>query len=285
MKKLASQRFSWRKLSAAKWGDVWLERLAFLGPQRVMVIEFAGASRVRVEAHGLSQREADYLVKEFGGQVSEAKWLTAVDPPQRPPIRIREKLLIVSTEREREEAVAKEKRRQVMLVPAGLAFGTGEHATTVSCLRFMADVGDELARQAWELLDLGTGSGILSIAAVQLGAQRAEAYDFDKYAVKTTRENAKANGVARKLAVKQLDVREWQPERQWPVVAANLFSGLLIEIAPKIAQAIAPGGILIFSGVLREQEDEVLEAFAKAGIEIERIVRKGKWIAGVGGLI
>ena len=99
-KKLDEKRFSWRKLSAAKWADSWLERLSFLGPTRVMVIEFPNAPKVRVEAHGLKQKEADDLVKMFGGQVSEAKWLTVENPPLRAPIRIREKLLVVSTETE-----------------------------------------------------------------------------------------------------------------------------------------------------------------------------------------
>src|SRR5947207_2579818 len=71
---LAVKRFSWRKLSAAKWGDSWLERLSFLGPTRAMVIEFPGARSVRVEAHGLTRAEASGLEKMFGGKVSEAKW-------------------------------------------------------------------------------------------------------------------------------------------------------------------------------------------------------------------
>jgi ribosomal protein L11 methyltransferase len=228
----------------------------------------------------LSKKESDELVKMFGGQVSEAKWLTTVDPPLRPPIRIREKLLIVSTAREREDAIGRGERRGILWIPAGMAFGTGEHDTTVTCLRLLADLSLKLPRDAWELLDLGTGSGILAVAGRLLGAKRAEAGDFDPHAVRTAKENIRANEV-KGILVKRMDVRRWEPERTWEVVTANLFSGLLIEVAPKIAASIAPGGALIFSGVLREQEPEVVAAFQQCGLKIERIVRKGKWIAGL----
>jgi ribosomal protein L11 methyltransferase len=276
---LAPQRYSWRKLSAAKWADSWWERLSFLGPTRVMIIEFPNAPKVRIEAHGLKKAEADDLLKMFGGQVTEAKWLTLENPPMRAPIRIRERLLVVSTEKELEDARAERARRAVLLIPAGMAFGTGEHETTVTCLRLLADVSDELEPGAWEALDLGTGTGILAIAARVLGASKAEAHDFDPHAVRTAKENVKLNATT-KLAVKRMDVRKWTPDRQWQVVIANLFSGLLIESAATIAKASAPGGHLIFSGVLREQEKEVVAAFEANGFAVQRVVRRSKWIAG-----
>ncbi len=280
-KELAEQRFSWRKLSAAKWADSWMERLAYLGPTRAMVIEFPNAPKVRVEAHGLTRKEADELVKMWGGQVKEAKWLTVENPPLRPPIRIRERLLVVSTEEELNEAADAKANRKVILVPAGMAFGTGEHDTTVTCLRLLTDVSDQLKDTTWEALDLGTGTGILAIAARELGAKRVEAGDFDPHAVRTAKENVKVNA-ADKIVVKKMDVLKWEPPRTWDVVLANLFSGLLVQVASKIAQATAPGGRLIFSGVLREQEAEVVEAFEKSGFAIDKIVRKGKWVAGLG---
>lgn len=278
-KALATQRFSWRKLSAVKWSDSWLERLAFLGPTRAMVIEFPGARTVRVEAHGLTAREAAELVKMFGGKVSEAKWLTQEDPPLRPPIRVRGRLVVVSTEAERAELSAQPRGPAAILIPAGMAFGTGEHATTATCLRLLADFAAAHPAGTWETLDLGTGSGILAIAARALGARAALAGDFDPHAVRTAKANVRANA-ARAVKIQRLDVRTWSPERRWELVMANLFSGLLIEVAPKIAAAMAPGGQLIFSGVLREQEAEVLAALKKQRLRIEKVVRKGKWIAG-----
>jgi ribosomal protein L11 methyltransferase len=278
-KKLAPKRYAWRKLSSPKWSDSWLERLSFLGPTRAMVIELAGARTVRVEAHGLSEKEAQGLLKMFGGKVTEAKWLAAVNPPMREPIRVRGRLLVVSTEAELAAHEASGARLPALLIPAGMAFGTGEHATTATCLRLLTDVSRELAGAPWEALDLGTGSGILALAATKLGAKAVEAADFDPHAVRTAKENVRVNKV-RNVKVKRLDVREWAPERTWEVVTANLFSGLLIEVAPKIAKAMARGGRLVFSGVLREQEAEVIEALEGAGLTIGRVVRKGKWIAG-----
>ena len=277
--RLAAARYSWRKLSAVKWSDSWLERLSFLGPQRVMIIELAGARTARVEAHGLTKKEGDGLVKMFGGTLKEAKWLTAVNPPERAPIRVRGRLLVYSTPKEMAAHAKSGETTPAILIPAGMAFGTGEHATTATCLRLLADLS-RVQAEGWETLDLGTGSGILAIAARKLGARRVEAGDFDPHAVRTAKENVKANQADR-IVIKKLDVRSWQPERTWPVVAANLFSGLHLEVAPKFAQAVAPGGKLIFSGILREQENEVTAAFRKAGFKVEKVVRKGKWVSGV----
>lgn len=218
-------------------------------------------------------------MKMFGGQLSEAKWLTLENPPMRPPIRIRERLLVVSTEKELEDARDAKAGRKVLLVPAGMAFGTGEHETTVTCLRLLADVSETLVPGEWEALDLGTGTGILGIAARVLGASKVEAHDFDPHAVRTAKENVRLNGIT-KISVKKVDVRKWAPDREWQVVVSNLFSGLLIESAATIASATAVGGHLIFSGVLREQEAEVVAAFEKAGFTIQRIIRRSKWIAG-----
>jgi ribosomal protein L11 methyltransferase len=112
-----------------------------------------------------------------------------------------------------------------------------------------------------------------------LGARRAEAGDFDPHAVRTTKENIQLNSVTG-VSAKKLDVRTWKPTRTWPVVAANLFSGLLVEVAPKLAATLPPGGRLVFSGILRVQEAEVLAAFRNAGLKIGTIVRKGKWVSG-----
>jgi ribosomal protein L11 methyltransferase len=126
------------------------------------------------------------------------------------------------------------------------------------------------------MLDLGTGSGLLAIAAKMLGARRADAFDFDPACVRIAKENARANGV--RVAVKRADVLRWQPPRAWHVVAANLYSEVLTGAAKTIARATAPGGVLIFSGVLRAQEKGCLRAFAACGFKPDRIVRKGKWV-------
>lgn len=279
MARLAAQRFSWTKRTTAARVDSWFEELAHLGPGRVMITELAGSSAAKVQAHGLSRKEADALQKHHGGTVGEARWLTAENPPQRAPIRIRGRLSVVSTERER-AAEAAAGRPPALWVPAGMAFGTGEHATTAMCLRHLADLASDQVPGAWDFLDLGTGSAILAMAARVLGAGSVLGTDFDATALRVARENVRANGLAG-IQLKRSDVLAWKPERAWEIVTANLFSGVLIEAAGVIAMAVVSGGHLIVSGVLREQEREVLSAFGKCGMQRERVTRRGKWISAV----
>ena len=274
-----SGHFVWRKLSAAKWEDVWWDRLSEV-QDRLAITALAGAKTIRLEAFQLTETQAKKLHRAFGGQVAAQKKLKVLPAPApRAPIRVRGKLVVVATERERELAVKKLGRAKLLFIPAGMAFGTGDHATTSTCLRFLADIADELADESWEMLDLGTGTGILALAARLLGARKVEAGDFDPDSVRTTKENARLNAITG-VVVKKSDVRHWTPPRTWPVVAANLFSGLLIEAAPTIAAALAPGGRLIFSGILREQEPSVVTALRAAGLRIDRLVRRGKWVSG-----
>jgi len=275
----APARYTWRKLGAAKWEDAWVERLRWIS-DRLAITALAGAKTIRLEAYELTKAQAERLRAGFGGVVALQKKQRAISEPLRAPIRVRDRLIVAANLNERDELVKTAPGRKVLVIPAGMAFGTGDHATTASCLRFLADVSEELGSRSWEMLDLGCGSGILALAGSMLGARRALAGDFDPDAVRTARENVQINAMAG-VTVKKLDVREWQPPRVWDVVAANLYSGLLIETAPRIAAVCAPGGRFIFSGILRTQEAEVLPVLKKAGFEIRRLVRKGKWVAGL----
>ena len=273
----STERFVWKKLSPAKWEDVWQERLAWLG-QRLVIILLKGMKSVRVEAYHVTKAEADLLTREFGGQVRPAKELTARDlePEPRPPLRVRGRLLVVSSEKERAAAAKSDPKTPCLFIPATVAFGTGEHATTATCLRILSDVAAKQSA-AWDALDLGTGSGILAFAASIFGARRVEACDFDATAVRVAKENVVANSI-RGVVLKRDDVLKWHPKKTYPVVMANLFSPILIAAAKQITAAVAPGGALILSGILREQADDVVAAFQQKGCRFERIVRKGKWV-------
>jgi ribosomal protein L11 methyltransferase len=272
-------RYTWRKLGAAKWEDAWVERLRWIS-DRLAITSLAGAKTIRMEAYELTKSQADQLRQGFGGVIAVQKKQRAVSEPLRAPIRVRDKLIVAASAKERAELAKTAPGRKVLVIPAGMAFGTGDHATTAACLRFLADVSEELGSRPWEMLDLGCGSGILALAASMLGARRALAGDFDPDAVRTAKENVRANAIAG-VTVKKLDVSVWQPSRTWDVVVANLYSGLLIETAPRIAAACANGGRFVFSGILRTQEAEVLPVLKKAGFDIQRVVRKGKWVAGL----
>jgi ribosomal protein L11 methyltransferase len=274
---VTSGRFVWRKLSPAKSADAWPERLSAWA-ERLATTELRGAKTVRLEIFALRRGEAQRLQREFGGSIAPQwhDWMTA-PPILRPPIRVRGKLVVVASP---EQLRTERSPAETLVIPAGMAFGTGDHATTATCLRLLADCAAELTSASWEMLDLGCGSGILALAARRLGAVKVEAGDFDPACVRIAKENAAANGL-RGVRVRRLDVLRWTPERTWPVITANLFSSLLIAIAPSLAKALAADGRLIFSGILREQEEDVTPALERVGLRIHRTVRKGKWVSGI----
>lgn len=273
----ATPHFTWRKLSAAKWEDVWPDRLSEFS-DRLAITTLPNGKTIRVEIFELSKKDADRISKEFGGTVAKQNrdWVAASTKP-RVPIRIRGRLAVLTSEAERG---ALKGSVPALVIPAGMAFGTGEHATTLNCLRFLADLADERAGQPWEMLDLGCGSGILALAGRMLGASKTLAGDFDPECVRVTKENVKQNAL-RGVTVKKLDVFSWEPDRQWEVVTANLYSTILIAIAPKLARSVASGGRLVVSGIMRDQEGDVMTALKAVGFVSENVARQGKWIAAV----
>lgn len=272
----AAPRFVWRKLSPAKWEDVWQERLGWLG-QRLVLFVLRGYKTLRIEAHQLTKAEADQLKREFHGDIRPAKPLTAADlePQRRPPLKIGRRLAIIGQAEDRAEFTAR--GIPALHIAASMAFGTGDHATTATCLRLLAEVTKPLPPGTWDALDMGTGTGILALAARLFGAAKVEAADFDPTALRVARLNAKLNAI-RGITFTRADVLQWQPPRQWPIVIANVYGPILIQAAPQITKAIAPAGTLILSGILREQADNVKAAFEKQRLTFQRTVCKGKWV-------
>jgi ribosomal protein L11 methyltransferase len=272
---MSAQRFTWRKLSAARWEDVWPERLSQF-TDRLAITALGNGKSIRLDVFELTRNEAAQIAREFGGSVSKQNhdWLRA-NARARAPIKIRRRLQVISSESERDTT---KPGTPALLIPAGMAFGTGEHTTTLNCLRFLADLAREYDERSWEMIDLGCGSGILALGARMLGARRCLAGDFDPDCVRTTRENLALNKLSG-VTVKRLDVFAWAPDRTWNVITANLYSTILVEIAPKLAKALARDGSLIVSGVMRDQETDVLKTFARLGLRPVKVTRQGKWIA------
>lgn len=138
----------------------------------------------------------------------------------------------------------------------GLAFGTGTHPTTALCLRHLDGLGARLAGQ--HVLDVGCGSGILAVAALRLGAADAVGVDIDPQAELATRENAERNAVQARLVVRAAPPPWGGP---FGVVLANILAAPLVELAPAIAEATAPGGEVVLAGLLDAQAEEVLAAY------------------------
>ena len=273
-------KFVWRKLASAKWADAWLERLRALDPARLAVIQMAGARGLRLEYYCRSRAEATPLVARFGGGVRPLRPETwrpgAVSAPK--PLVFGTRLVITGHQ---PEVVALRKKypgRHILCVPAALAFGSGEHATTAMCLRFLLAGAARRTGDAWEMLDLGTGSGILALAARTLGAQAATGLDYDPPCVRTARGNARLNAI-RGVKFAVADVSEWKPNRRWDVITANLFSNALIGVMPKLPRALAPDGDLIVSGLLIAQAGAVLAVARAAGFALIENRGRGKWRA------
>ncbi|RME95076.1 MAG: 50S ribosomal protein L11 methyltransferase, partial [Verrucomicrobia bacterium] len=168
---------------------------------------------------------------------------------------------------------------EVVLDP-GLSFGTGHHPTTAFCLEQLVRAVDRASERRLSFLDVGTGSGILAIAAVRLGCEPVEAFDFDPEAVRVAKENAQANGVA--LRVRRFDARRLalRPRRRFEVVAANLQADLLLDVADRLKAQVRPGGRLLLAGILREEFPVVLAAYAEGGWRLVARRSENEWTSG-----
>lgn len=277
--------FVWSKLSSEKWADAWEERFSGNPALNLVITTVPTKTMIRVEIYTEKKRDVVAIQKEWGGTVREVKqqnWAALSKEPM-PSIAVRNKLVIVSARTEKE--IAKEKRahpgREVIAIPADMAFGTGHHATTATVLRMLVDAAEERKGERWTMADLGCGSGILAIAAEKLGAAKSWGCDFDPKAVLVSKENAQRNG-APKIRFTEVDVLEWEPKEQWDVVAANIFVDILEQAFPQIVRAVKPGGTLMASGILKTQAGPCLKVAEKCGIRWERVVTKGKWLSATG---
>ena len=157
-------------------------------------------------------------------------------------------------------------------IDAGMAFGTGTHATTRGCLELLATLD---ARDTANAVDVGCGSGILAIAMAKLWQRRVLGGDNDAEAVEVAVENAGLNGVAdlcRFVHAIGLDHPELQAAQPYDLVVANILAGPLVELSDAFSRAVRPGGHILLSGLLLEQAEEVLAAYGRRGVQLVRHV-------------
>jgi ribosomal protein L11 methyltransferase len=159
----------------------------------------------------------------------------------------------------------------VVELDPGMAFGTGLHPTTQLVLAALQD----RVRPGMEILDLGTGSGILAIAAARLGAT-VTALDISEIAVEVARENVQVNGLRDAITVSRGSI-DAVSGRQFDVVFANIIASVLAELAPRLAAALRPGAELLGSGIVDERADLVRAAFTAGGLTLGEQKREGDW--------
>jgi ribosomal protein L11 methyltransferase len=186
------------------------------------------------------------------------------------------------------------KNQALVILDPGLSFGTGQHATTSFCLREITrfrsvaavydhhDRHQQSAATVKSFLDIGTGSGILAIAAAKLGYQPVRAFDFDPEAIRVAHTNAQMNQVHGKLKIARDDVTKLslRPARKYDLVCANLISNLLIAECRRIVAQLHRGGMLVLAGILRSEFPQVQTAFENSGLQLFRCKIEKEWRSG-----
>ena len=270
--------YVWSKLSALRWEDAWQERFYAMPRVSPVFTTLPGGKTVRVEVYCERKGDAEQIQKEFGGSLRTLKpqnW-AAPAAARLKPVVIRDRLIIAHDETAFAEQQAAHPDRIVLQVPGEMAFGTGDHATTSTCLRLMVDYA-ATRTTPWSVLDMGCGTGILALAAARLGAKPVSGFDYDPAAVRISKKNATLNGV-RGVKFTCEDMTTWEPGAPHDVVLANIFYDVLTLSFGKIAAATKPGGIVIVSGILHTQAAGCLAAGKKAGLKFDAPIRRGKWV-------
>lgn len=172
--------------------------------------------------------------------------------------------------------------RLVLHIDPGTAFGTGMHDTTQLCIRQLR----KYVTPETELLDVGTGSGILAILALMFGARRAVGTDLDPCAVSAVRENKEANGIREEdfrliigNIITEEEVRRQAGYERYDIVTANILAEVLLPLTPVIVRHMKKGGIYITSGIIDDKEQAVSRAIQEAGLEILETTYQGEWVS------
>ena len=164
----------------------------------------------------------------------------------------------------------------VVELDPGMAFGTGLHPST----RLSILGVEQVVKDGDTVFDVGTGSGILAIAALKLGAAHADCVDVESVAVRATRENADRNGVSDRVTVELGSAGPGEPfQGQYDVVLANIIARILIELAEALVRATRPGGHLVLAGIIESREHEVREAFAAQGATLVTRRQMDDWVS------
>ncbi len=203
----------------------------------------------------------EHQIERIEDQDWERSWMDNFQP-----MRFGQRLWIVPSWHE-----APEPQAVNLLLDPGLAFGTGTHPTTSLCLQWL----DGQALDGCSVLDFGCGSGILAIAALLLGAERAVGTDIDPQALEASRDNASRNGIAAERF--PLYLPGDMPAGTYDVVVANILAGPLVQLAPTISAHVRPGGRLALSGILAEQAEEVRAAYAEL-FELDPTAVQDGWV-------
>ena len=181
-----------------------------------------------------------------------------------------------------EEVKPEDRDKMIIHIDPGTAFGTGMHETTQLCIRQLK----KYVTKDTELLDVGTGSGILSIIALKLGARHAVGTDLDPCAVSAIEENKEVNGIPVEAfdmmignIIDDKEVQDRVGYEKYDIVTANILADVLVPLTPVIVHQMKPGAVYITSGILDVKEEVVKEAVVAAGLEVVEVTHQGEWVS------
>lgn len=181
-----------------------------------------------------------------------------------------------------EEVKPEDEDKMIIHIDPGTAFGTGMHETTQLCMRQLK----KHVTKDTVLLDVGCGSGILSIAALKLGSKYAVGTDLDPCAITATKENMEVNGLPEEVyevyignIIDNEEIQNTVGYEKYDIVTANILADVLVLLSPVIVNQMKKGGVYITSGIINEKEEVVAEAVKAAGLTIEEITYQGEWVS------
>jgi ribosomal protein L11 methyltransferase len=203
-------------------------------------------------------------------EVREEEWATAWKQYYH-PVKISDKFTIVPTW---EDYTPVHSDELIIELDPGMAFGTGTHPTTVLCIQSL----ERTVSPGDRIVDVGTGSGVLSIAAAKLGATKIEALDLDEVAVNVARSNIKLNKVDDVVKVRQNNLLDGV-EGETDIIVANILAEVILRFVDDAHRLVKKDGYFISSGIIQQKKDDVKEAILKAGFTIEEIITMEDWVS------
>jgi ribosomal protein L11 methyltransferase len=161
----------------------------------------------------------------------------------------------------------------VIEIDPGMAFGTGSHETTRGCVQLLA----QNIKDGHDVLDIGTGSGILAMVSVLCGAKRVDACDIDAVAIEVAEENLKSNKLEDRINLSITDILKNEIKEKYHIVVSNLTSGIIIEMLPHVRKLLQNDGKIILSGMLLEEKDRMIEVFSQNALSVNEEIIDGEW--------
>ncbi|MFJ7854275.1 50S ribosomal protein L11 methyltransferase [Peribacillus frigoritolerans] len=203
-------------------------------------------------------------------EVNEEEWATAWKKYYN-PVKISERFTIVPTW---EDYTPVSSDELIIELDPGMAFGTGTHPTTVMCIQAL----ERTVTPGDLVVDVGTGSGVLSIAAALLDAKRIQSLDLDEVAVQSAKQNVELNNVQDKVSVSQGNLLD-DVNEQADIVVANILAEVIMRFTDDVAKVVKPGGFFIASGIIQTKKQDVKEAIIASGFTVEETILMEDWVA------